>query len=384
MCGPFPRGRWFFRTKPLLRVSGRLAECLLVETMLLSIINFQTLIATKAARLWQACGRLPLMEFGLRRAHGLEAGLYAARASYIGGADSTSNVQAGHLLNIPVAGTHSHAWVMSFANELASFRAFAETFPDQCILLADTYDVLRSGIPNAITVARELKAQGKALLGVRIDSGDLAYLSRQARKMFDEAGFPGVKIVASNDLEEMVIEEIIRNGGRIDMWGVGTNLVTGGGPGGGALGGVYKMVEHNGRPAIKLSDNIEKSTSPGRKQIYRLSVGEAAVYEADVLVLEDEEWNDRHDVLIIDPRNPLRRKRVAHPFQAEPLLAPVMKGGKRLDSSIGLEPARERRRKGIDRLDSSSKRLVNPHVYKVGVSQALWRLKEELLNLQTP
>lgn len=379
-----PEGTVVFQDEPLLRVSGRLVECLLVETMLLCIVNFQTLIATKAARLWEASGRAPIMEFGLRRAQGLDGGLSAARAAYIGGADATSNVQAGRIYGIPVRGTHAHAWVMSFPSELEAFRAFATSFPDSCMLLVDTYDVLLSGVPNAIIVAQELKARGCKLDGIRIDSGDLAYLSHKAREMLDEAGFPEVKIVASNDLEELVIEEIIRNGGRIDIWGVGTNLVTGGGPGGTALGGVYKLVEHNGQSRIKLSDNIEKSTSPGRKQIYRLTNGKTSYFEADALTLEHEILKEADDVLIIDPRNPLRRKRVSSPTRCEPLLAPVMEKGSRLHPPESLEVMRKRRVDNLDRLDPSYKRLVNPHVYKVGVSQALWRLKEELLNLETP
>ncbi len=379
-----PEGAPVFHDEPLLRISGKLVECLLVETMLLCTMNFQTLIATKAARLWEASGRSMIMEFGLRRAQGLDGGLSASRAAYIGGTDATSNVQAGRIFGIPARGTHAHAWVMSFPSELEAFRAFAQTFPDQCVLLVDTYDVLRTGLPNAITVAGEMRKRGKNLLGVRIDSGDLAYLSRSARKMLDEAGFPEVKIIASNDLDEAIIEEVIRNGGRIDIWGVGTNLITGSGAGGTALGGVFKLVEHNGHPTIKLSDNIEKSTSPGKKQIYRLTDPEGVFYEADALVLENEVWAEKQDALIIDPRNPLRRKRILAPKRCEPLLVQVMKDGKRTRLPDSLQTIRERRIVGLNRLDSSYKRLVNPHVYKVGVSQALWRLKEELMNLQTP
>lgn len=378
-----PEGSVIFQDEPLLRVSGTLAECLLVETMLLCILNFQTLIATKAARLWEAARRGSVFEFGLRRAQGLDGGLSAARAAYIGGADGTSNLLAGKTFGIPVRGTQSHAWVMSFPSEIAAFRAFAETFPDSTILLVDTYDVVRSGVPNAIALAREMRARGQALRGIRIDSGDLAYLSRVARQMLDEAGFPDVQIVASNDVEELVIEEIIRNGGRVDVWGVGTNLVTGGGTGGTALGGVFKMVEINGQPVIKLSDSLEKGTSPGRKQIWRLRANGGAQYEADALALEGEEFAPGRDVLIIDPRNPLRRKRVAAITACEPLLRLAMRDGKRVGPPEGLAAARARRIENLDRLDSSFKRIVNPHDYKVGVTQALWRLKEELLNLQT-
>jgi len=379
-----PEGTVVFQDEPLVRVSGRLVECLLVESMLLCIINFQTLIATKAARLWEGCRRSTVVEFGLRRAQGLDGAVSASRAAYIGGSDATSNVEAGRRFGIPVRGTHAHAWVMAFPSELDAFRAYAVCYPEQCILLADTYDVLRSGVRNTITVACELRDRGKSLAGIRIDSGDLAYLSRAARKLLDEAGFPEVKIVASNDLEELVIEEIIRNGGRVDIWGIGTNLVTGGGPGGTALGGVYKLVEHNGRPTIKLSDNIEKSTSPGRKQVYRLTEGGSSFCEADAVALESEPWKNGSDVLIIVPRNPLRRKRISSPSRCEPLLVQILKAGERVRPADSLDTTRARRKDGLDRLDPSYKRLVNPHVCKVGVSQALWRLKEELLNLQTP
>lgn len=379
-----PEGTVVFQDEPLLRVSGSLAECMLVETLLLCVLNFQTLIATKAARLWEASHRSSVIEFGLRRAQGLDGGLSASRAAYVGGADGTSNLLAGKTFGIPVRGTQSHAWVMSFPSELEAFRAFAETFPENAIVLVDTYDVLRGGVPNAITVAREMKARGQALRGIRIDSGDLAYLSRISRQMLDEAGFPEVKIIASNDIEELVIEEIIRNGGRVDIWGVGTNLATGGGAGGTALGGVFKMVEINGHPVIKLSDSLEKGTSPGRKQVWRLLTNGASHYEADALALDDETFAPGRDVLIIDPRNPLRRKRIAAPTSCAPLLLPVMRNGKRTGPPDTLAAARARRIEGLDRLDSSHKRIVNPHVYKVGVTQALWRLKEELLNLQTP
>ena len=221
-----PEGTVVFANEPLLTVEGALAEAQFVETALLNIINFQTLVATKAARITHAAAGAPVIEFGLRRAHGPDGGLSCARAACVGGVRSTSNVQAGMVYGLPVRGTHAHSWVQAFPDELTAFRAYAEAFPDSSILLVDTYDTLKSGIPNAITVARELRAGGHELRGVRLDSGDLAFLSRESRRMFDEAGFPEVKIVASNELDEFVIDSIRDEGGRVDIYGVGTRLAT--------------------------------------------------------------------------------------------------------------------------------------------------------------
>ena len=232
-----PEGTAVFANEPILTVEGDLAEAQFVETALLNIINFQTLVATKAARITHAAAGGAVIEFGLRRAQGPDGGLSAARAACVGGVKGTSNVLAGKTFGIPVKGTHAHSWIMAFPDELASFRAYAGVFPDSSILLVDTYDTLKSGIPNAITVARELRGKGHELVGVRIDSGDLAYLSREARRMFDEAGFPHVRIVASNELDEQIIDSIRSEGGRVDIYGVGTKLVTCMGEGGVALGG---------------------------------------------------------------------------------------------------------------------------------------------------
>jgi nicotinate phosphoribosyltransferase len=245
-----PEGTVVFANEPLLTVEGTLAEAQFVETALLNIINFQTLVATKAARINHAAAGGAVIEFGLRRAQGPDGGLSEARAAYVGGVRATSNVLAGKTFGIPVKGTHAHSWIMAFPDELSSFRKYAEVFPDSCILLVDTYDTLKSGIPNALTVARELRARGHELAGVRIDSGDLAYLSRESRRLFDEAGFPGVKIVASNELDEQIIDSIRDEGGRVDVYGVGTKLATCMGEGGGALGGVYKLVRIGDRPKL--------------------------------------------------------------------------------------------------------------------------------------
>jgi nicotinate phosphoribosyltransferase len=248
-------------------VSGNLIECQLIESILLCHINFQTLIATKAARMWEASNHGVIVEFGLRRAQGPDGALSACRAAFIGGAEATSNVLGSAVFTVPVKGTHAHSWVQSFPSELEAFRAYARLFPRESVLLVDTYDVLRSGIPNAIIVARELEQSGHRLSGVRIDSGDLAFLSKRCREMLDQAGLAYVKIIVSNELDEFVISDILAQGGNVDVWGVGTNLVTGAGQC--ALGGIYKMVEHNGKLKIKLSNNPEKTTNPGIKKVLR-------------------------------------------------------------------------------------------------------------------
>jgi len=255
-----PEGTAVFPNEPLLTVEGTLAEAQYVETALLNLINFQTLVATKAARLTLAAGDGEVVEFGLRRAQGPDGGLSVARAACVGGVRSTSNVQAGQAFGIPVKGTHAHSWIMAFPDELTAFRAYAECFPDSCILLVDTYGTLESGLPNALTVARELREKGHEMLGIRLDSGDLAYLSKEARRMFDEAGFPDVRIVASNELDEYLIQSMRTEGSRVDIYGVGTKLASCGGEGGGALGGVYKLVRFDGLPKVKVTSDIAKAT----------------------------------------------------------------------------------------------------------------------------
>jgi nicotinate phosphoribosyltransferase len=375
-----PEGTVVFPNEPLLQVSGRLLECQLVETVLLCHINYQTLVATKAARLWEASNHGTIIEFGLRRAPGPDGALSACRAACIGGAESTSNTLGAALLDIPVKGTHAHSWVQSFPTELEAFRAYARLFPDDCILLVDTYDVLKSGIPNAIQVAKELRLQGHSLAGIRIDSGDLAFLSQRARELFDRAGLPQVRVVVSNELDEYVIAEVIAQGGKIDVWGVGTNLVTGGGPGGGALGGVYKMVEHNGQPKIKLSGNPEKMTNPGMKTVIRFFDAEGLM-EADALACGPEDL--QHDgVMIIDPNNPLRRKKLSAGGCTE-LLQDIVREGKLVYSFPPLSEIRMKRKDQLAHLHESYRRLHNPHEYKVGLTLTLWKQKEQMLNQET-
>ncbi len=373
-------GAVVFPNEPLLQVSGRLFECQMLESILLCHVNYQTLIATKAARLWEASNGGTIVEFGLRRAPGPDGALSACRAAYIGGVDSTSNVLGAALLGLPPRGTHAHSWVQSFATELEAFRAFARSFPKDCILLVDTYDVLHSGVPNAITVGKELEANGHRLGGIRIDSGDLAFLSQQSRRMLDQAGLEYVKIVASNELDEYIISEIISQGGRIDIWGVGTKLVTAAGPGGGALGGIYKMVEHNDRPKIKISSNPEKMTNPGVKKVVRF-FDPSGFMEADAIAGAEEDIRDG-PVVIVDPNNPLRRKRLIGSDRVA-LHREIVKRGEVVYDFPSLERVRQRRRDQLSHLHESHRRLHNPHEYKVGLSEALWRQKEQMLSQVT-
>ena len=375
-----PEGTVVFASEPLVQVSGNLIECQIVETILLCHINYQTLLATKAARLWEASNHGAIVEFGLRRAPGPDGALSACRAAYIGGVDSTSNILGAALLGMRPKGTQAHSWVQSFPSEVEAFRAYARSFPDDCVLLVDTYDVIKSGMPNAICVAKELEQQGHRLAGIRIDSGDLAFTSRKAREMLDQAGFSYVKIFVSNELDEFIIAEILAQGGRVDGWGVGTNLVTGAGPGGCALGGIYKMVEHNGRPKIKLSSNPEKMTNPGTKKVVRF-YDDDGLMEGDALTSAAEQLNDG-EVLIVDPNNPLRRKKLSSARRVE-LLRDVVQQGRVVSAFPSLEQIRALRSEQLTHLHESYRRLHNPHEYKVGLTQNLWRQKEQMLTRET-
>jgi nicotinate phosphoribosyltransferase len=375
-----PEGSVVFPNEPLLQVSGNLSECQMVETVLLCHINFQTLIATKAARIWEAADHGTVVEFGLRRAQGPDGAMSACRAAFIGGADGTSNVMGAAELRMPAKGTHAHSWIQSFGSELEAFSSYARSFPDESILLVDTYDTLKSGVPNAIRVAKDLEQRGHRLVGIRIDSGDLAFLSRRARQMLDQENLSYVKIVASNELDEFIIADLIAQGAKVDIWGVGTNLVTGSGPGGSALGGVYKMVEHNGQPKIKLSANPEKMTNPGIKKVVRF-YGPEGFMEADALAAESEDLGSG-DALIVDPTNPLRRKKLDSAERSE-LLRLIVKSGKIVYSFPSIEQIRLHRKEDLDRLHESHKRLHNPHEYKVGLTYSLWHQKEQMLNQAT-
>ncbi len=376
-----PEGTVVFPHEPLIRVTAPLPEAQLIETTLLNIINFQTLIATKAARLCWAANGEPVIDFGLRRAHGPDGGLMASRAAYIGGAEGTSNVLAGRLYGIPVRGTHAHSWVESFPNELEAFRAYARVYPHACLLLADTYDTLLTGVPHAIQVARELRTRGEALRGIRLDSGDLAYLSREARRLLDDAGFPDARIVASSDLDEWIIESLKRQGARIDIWGVGTRLVTSFScP---ALGGVYKLtaLDEEGRrmvPKIKRSDNPEKITNPGLKKLVRM-VDPRGQMRGDVLFLDEERVPSGQSFRAHHPVYPHVSKNYPDSFAMEELMVPVFKKGKPVYQSPSVHVMRQNTRRNLERLDPAYKRFRNPHTYHVSLSPRLFRVKERLL-----
>jgi len=370
-------GTAVFANEPLLTVEGNLAEAQFVETALLNIINFQTLVATKAARINHAAAGNSVIEFGLRRAQGPDGGLTVARAAYVGGVRATSNVLAGKTFGIPVKGTHAHSWIMAFPDELTSFRKYAEAFPDSSILLVDTYDTLKSGIPNAITVARELREKGHDLVGVRIDSGDLAYISREARRMFDEAGFPNVMIVASNELDEYIIDSMRSEGGRVDIYGVGTKLAACMGKGGGALGGVYKLVRIGDRPRLKVTSDIAKATLPDRKRLMR-AVAPDGSFIQDVISLAEEEVSPGDTVF--DPANPLQHVVLPDRVRFEDIRSVVMAWGER--TSIhppSLDEMADRCADQLNKLPHGCLRFINPHRYKVSISRGLSELRTTLI-----
>jgi nicotinate phosphoribosyltransferase len=344
-------------------------------------MNFQTLIATKAARVCWAASGDPVIDFGLRRAHGPDGALMASRAAYIGGVDGTSNVLAGRLYGIPVRGTQAHSWVESFPHELDAFRAYAKVYPDSCLLLADTYDTLRSGVPHAIQVGQELREKGPELWGIRLDSGDLAYLSKEARRMLDEAGFPDAAIVASSDLDEWIIESLKRQGARVDVWGVGTRLVTSFScP---ALGGVYKLTamddggEHM-TPKIKRSDNPEKITNPGPKKVVRM-YDQGGRMRGDVLFLDEEQIPTGRPLRAYHPMFHHVFKTYPRRFKKQELMVPIFQKGKLVYQSPPVHAIREHTLKNLKQLDAAYKRFRNPHTYHVSLSPALFRIKQRLL-----
>ena len=376
-----PEGTVVFPHEPLIRVTAPLPEAQLIESTVLNVMNFQTLIATKAARVCWAANGDPVIDFGLRRAHGPDGALMASRAAYIGGVDGTSNVLAGRLYGIPVRGTHAHSWVESFPHELDAFRAYAEVYPDSCLLLADTYDTLRSGVPHAIQVGQELREKGHELWGIRLDSGDLAYLSKEARRMLDEAGFPDAAIVASSDLDEWIIESLRRQGARVDLWGVGTRLVTSFScP---ALGGVYKLTamddggEHM-TPKIKRSDNPEKITNPGPKKVVRM-YDQRGRMRGDVLFLNEERIPTGRPLRAYHPMFHHVFKTYPMRFKKQELMVPIFQKGKLVYQSPPVHTIREHTLKNLKQLDAAYKRFRNPHTYHVSLSPALFRVKQRLL-----
>lgn len=380
-----PEGTVMFPREPVIKVIAPIMEAQLVETAILNIINHQSLIATKAARVCYAARGDGIMEFGLRRAQGPDAGTYGARAAMIGGCIGTSNVLCGQLFDVPVKGTHAHSWIMSFPDEYTAFKTYADMYPSACILLADTYDTLKSGVPNAIRVFTEMREAGVPLsfYGIRLDSGDLAYLSKKARKMLDEAGFPDAVISASNDLDEYLIDSLKAQGAAITSWGVGTNLITS--KDNPSFGGVYKLAaiqDKNGDfvPKIKLSENSEKITNPGNKKIYRVYEKETGKVKADLICLAEEEYREEDELLLFDPQEPWKKTRLAGgSYRLRPLMEHIFEKGKRLYTSPKVMEIRAYCRRELDTLWDETKRLVNPNEVYVDLSQKLYDTKIRLL-----
>ena len=382
-----PEGTVVFPREPLVKVIAPIMEAQLVETAILNIINHQSLIATKTSRIVFAARGDGIMEFGLRRAQGADAGTYGARAAMIAGCIGTSNVLAGKLFDVPVKGTHAHSWIMSFPDELTAFRAYAKLYPSACILLADTYDTLGSGVPNAIRVFQEMRDAGIPLTfyGIRLDSGDLAYISKKARKMLDHAEFLDAVISASNDLDEYLIDSLKIQGAAITSWGVGTNLITSKDcP---SFGGVYKLAaimdRHTGKfiPKIKLSENTEKVTNPGNKTIQRIYDKETGKIIADLICLVDEEFDEKNSLLLFDPIETWKKTHLAPgTYTMRELLVPIFKNGKCVYESPKVMDIREYCKKEQETLWDESRRLVNPHEIHVDLSNELWHMKAQLLD----
>ncbi|MCD9021881.1 nicotinate phosphoribosyltransferase [Cohnella silvisoli] len=374
-------GTLVFANEPLVRVEASVFEAQLVETAILNFMNYQTLIATKAARIKQVAPNDTLLEFGTRRAQEAEAAIWGARATYIAGFHATSNMRAGMLFGIPTSGTHAHSWVQGHDTEEEAFRQYAEALPDHVTLLVDTYNTLKSGVINAIKIARILEAQGKRMKGIRLDSGDLAYLSQRAREMLDDAGFPYVKIVASNDLDENIIFSLKGQGAKIDIWGIGTQLITAADQP--ALGGVYKLVarEKNGEyvPVIKISGNPEKISTPGFKEVYRIVNTQTGKAEADYLTLKDDETvKEGKRIKLFDPVHPYIFKHIEY-YHAEPLLKPIYVDGECVYALPQLEQIREYHERQLNLFWPQYLRKLNPESYRVNLSESAWELKMDLI-----
>ena len=380
-----PEGTVVFPREPLVKIIAPIMEAQLMETAILNIINHQSLIATKAARVCYAAQGGAVMEFGLRRAQGPDAGTYGARAAVIGGCCGTSNVLTGQLFNVPVLGTHAHSWIMSFPDEFEAFKTYAQLYPDNCTLLVDTYDTIRSGVHNAIKTFRYMKEQGIKLkkYGIRLDSGDLAYMSKRARKMLDEAGFPEATITASSDLDEYLIQSLMAQRAAINSWGVGTNLITSKDTP--AFGGVYKLAaleDENGKlvPKIKLSDNTEKITNPGNKKIYRIYDKEFHKVRADLICLVDEEYDPANDLILTDPKETWKKTKLkGGTYDMRELLQPIFLNGECVYESPSVMEMRDVCTKEKESLWDETKRFVNPHEMYVDLSDKLFKLKADLL-----
>ena len=382
-----PEGTVVFPREPLVKVIASAMEAQLVETAILNIINHQSLIATKASRVVYAAQGDGVMEFGLRRAQGPDAGTWGARAAMIGGCIGTSNVLAGQLFDVPVKGTHAHSWIMSFPDEYTAFKKYAEIYPDACLLLVDTYDTLNSGVPNAIRVFTEMREAGitLTLYGIRLDSGDLAYLSKEARKMLDEAGFSDAVISASSDLDEYLIDSLKTQGSAITSWGVGTNLITSKDcP---AFGGVYKLAaikdKHTGKfiPKIKLSENTEKITNPGNKTIFRLYEKETGKIKADLIALVGEKFDSNYSLLIFDPIETWKKTLLKpNTYTIRELMIPIFIDGECVYTSPKVMDIRKYCMQELDTLWDETRRLVNPHKVHVDLSNELYQIKKQLLD----
>ncbi|MCC8051532.1 MAG: nicotinate phosphoribosyltransferase [Clostridiales bacterium] len=382
-----PEGSVMFPHEPMLKVIAPIMQAQLVETAILTILNHQSLIATKSARVVQAARGDGIMEFGLRRAQGPDAGVYGARAAMIAGCVGTSNVLAGQMFDVPVKGTHAHSWIMSFPDEYTAFKKYSELYPDACLLLVDTYDTLRSGVPNAIRVFSEMREAGIELkgYGIRLDSGDLAYMSKKARAMLDEAGFTDAVISASSDLDEYLIDSLKTQGAAITSWGVGTNMITSKDcP---AFGGVYKLAavfdEKSGEfiPKIKLSENTDKITNPGNKKILRIYDKASGKIRADLICLVEEEYDPEQDLLIFDPIETWKKTKIkAGTYEIRELLVPVFLKGECVYTSPAVMDIRDYCEQEKNTLWPETRRLTSPHDVYVDLSDKLYEIKRELLN----
>ncbi len=375
-----PEGTVVFPGEPILTVKAPIMQAQLVETALLNIVNFETLIATKAAKIRYAAKNDIVMEFGLRRAQAPDAGIYGARAAVIGGCNSTSNVLAGKMFDIPVSGTHAHSWVMNFPDEYTAFKAYAEVYPDNALLLVDTYDVIKQGVPNAIKVFKELKEKGHKPVGVRLDSGDLAYLSKKVRKMLDEAGFLETKICASGDLDEYSIYSLKNQGAEINSWGVGTKLITSADMP--ALGGVYKLsaiIEgENVIPKIKLSETAAKITNPGFKNVYRVYDNATGKAEADVIFLRGETIDTTKPLTLTHPTDRWKSTTYEN-YTVKVLHQEIIKNGKLVYKMPTLKEIKAYAEKELDSFWDEYRRLDRPHLFKVDLSDELYKLKTNLI-----
>ena len=369
-------GRIIFPNEPILRVSGPIYQCQLIESALINIFNFQTLISTKASRMFYASNGEPILEFGLRRAQGIDGSLSASRASYIGGCSKTSNVLAGKIFNIPVSGTHSHSWVLAFDSEISAFQNYAQVMPDNCVLLVDTYETMK-GVKNAIIVAKELEKRNKKLFGIRIDSGDLAYLSKKARKLLDKENLEYVKIIASNDLDEFILESLKHQKAKISVWGIGTKLITAfDNP---SLGAVYKLSAlKNDRgkweKKLKLSEQKIKINNPGVHQVRRFikdgMFNGDMIYDTSSSIIKEK---------MIDPNDSTKFKKFKAESDYEELLKKIFKKGNLVYKSPKIDQIKKKLHIDLERLDNSHKRLDNPHVYPVGLEESLFMERKKII-----